>query len=546
MRFCILPALLFSGSLATAETFPVSSQISEVTIHPSSGVITRVAEVDLPAGDHQLLLQRIPQSALLETLRLDLTGATLLGTVHRSEDTPHTNLERPDVRDARLRVEEIEARIQTVKDEAEQARAAGRGADVAIRFLSQLGQNEALPNSGPDALRDISRMISEEATRANQSLLQAEVAARAIEQKLKDLDRELARAQQNLKALDLESEDRALVALNVRVATETRVALRLSYLVEYAATWAPAYDLHLRTGDAPELLFTRNVLITQDTGENWENVTLSLSTLDPVGRTDPYMLYPDRLRISDPQKRKLASPSAIQSRELLAEPVVEAPVIMEADAGTVGFATSLGNGVTYVYSQPVSVATGAEVLQVELDSVTLPADHFADAAPLRNAAAFHVARVTNTSGEELLPADRALRYIDGDLVGVGTFPGLLPGDEIEVGFGEVDDLQLERHVLDRNEGDRGLITRTNEKAEKVVIKLRNLSDRTWPVRLRDRVPYSEQEDLEIEWNASPAPAEQDHDNARGILAWELSLPGKSSRDISLTTRITWPEGMILE
>lgn len=60
------------------------------------------------------------------------------------------------------------------------------------------------------------------------------------------------------------------------------------------------------------------------------------------------------------------------------------------------------------------------------------------------------------------------------------------------------------------------------------------------------MPYSEQDDLEIEWNASPAPSDQDHDIAHGILAWELSVPGKSNQDIHLNTRIPRPEGMILK
>ena len=113
-------------------------------------------------------------------------------------------------------------------------------------------------------------------------------------------------------------------------------------------------------------------------------------------------------------------------------------------------------------------------------------------------------------------------------------------------FGPIEGLRLTRLVRDRNEGDRGILTKSNEQTETVEITVENLTGEVWPLRLIDRVPVSEQEDLEITWTAEPMPAERDIEGARGILAWTFDLPARETQTITVNTRMTWPEGKVLQ
>ena len=111
-------------------------------------------------------------------------------------------------------------------------------------------------------------------------------------------------------------------------------------------------------------------------------------------------------------------------------------------------------------------------------------------------------------------------------------------------FGPVEGLRLTR-LTDRNEGDRGVITKSNEITEKVSLKVENLTGESWPLRVLDQVPYSEQEDLEIAWNAAPRPAETDVDDRKGVLAWETEIGAGETQEITLSYSIGWPDGMEL-
>ncbi|MEL7132868.1 MAG: DUF4139 domain-containing protein, partial [Pseudomonadota bacterium] len=168
----------------------------------------------------------------------------------------------------------------------------------------------------------------------------------------------------------------------------------------------------------------------------------------------------------------------------------------------------------------------------------------ARAIPRFDDTAFRLAKVTNTTAEILLPG-RALLYVDGQLVGGTQLDTLPPNAEADIFFGRIDGLRLTRTVLDRNEGDRGIISRSNEETEAVRIEVENLTDRVWDVAIRDAVPFSEQEDLVIDWSASPAPNVQAVDDRRGILEWQVTLQSGATQTISIDTTLTWPEGKVL-
>jgi uncharacterized protein (TIGR02231 family) len=169
----------------------------------------------------------------------------------------------------------------------------------------------------------------------------------------------------------------------------------------------------------------------------------------------------------------------------------------------------------------------------------------ADAAPLYDDTAYVAAAVANKSGELLLPGDAAL-YLDGALVGETRLDLLPPGGEADIGFGPVEGLRLTRNVEGRSAGDRGMIRRSNDLVETIVIDVENLTGETWPVRLTDRAPYSEQEALAIDWTADPDPVAVDPDGRPGVLIWRFDIAPGETRRFSVGLELTWPEGMVLD
>jgi hypothetical protein len=113
-------------------------------------------------------------------------------------------------------------------------------------------------------------------------------------------------------------------------------------------------------------------------------------------------------------------------------------------------------------------------------------------------------------------------------------------------MGPIDGLRLKRVVPEASSGGRGVILTSNARQERAEITVENLSGRDWPVRLIDRVPYSEQDELKVSFKAEPQPAATDWNDMRGLLAWEFSLPQGKSQKITLETSLSWPSGQVLQ
>jgi len=243
--------------------------------------------------------------------------------------------------------------------------------------------------------------------------------------------------------------------------------------------------------------------------------------------------------MDEPDPKMLARSAGAPDMEAMAAPMAE-PVMMDA-----AVASYDGLAVTYTYPGTVSIANEADRTRLALGRLEAEADITAFAAPLYDETAFLTATFTNTAQEIILPTAEASYYVDGRFIGKTGIDLIPSGGEETLSFGPIEGLRLTRTVLDKTEGDRGVITRSNQQVEQVEIEVENLTGEAWPLRVEDRVPYSEQEDLEITWEAVPPVAEQNVDGKRGVLAWAFDLPAGETKTITLSHTLKWPEDMIL-
>ncbi|NIZ13114.1 DUF4139 domain-containing protein [Phaeobacter sp. HF9A] len=543
MRFLLPLAASLLASTALAETFVTQSTVSDVTVYPSQARITRSAEITLPQGRHRIVIKGLPASEeVRDNLRIHHPGLERVALRMRRDFPVIETPDSPERSEAEARVKEITTQIDAIKQQAAEARLAAEGAKAAIGFLDQMGQGKGGKLPAPDELRALIGTISEETAKAGATILRAEAQSREIETRLKDLKQALASAQAELDALSQQDDEQIYLALDVIAPQDVTVPITLSYLSR-GVRWTPSYEFDLHSGDTPAITLHRDIRLSQETGEDWEDVALRVSTSTPDQTIAPSELYARLYRIEDPIEPKARYQATSESLSRLAEPLVEAPMIVdEADDSFRVEATEAG--VSYTFAEPVSVRSAAELAYLSLPPVELEAEVIAQAVPLQDETAYRIARVSNDSGEELLPAE-ARFLLDGELIGRSYFTGLTPEAETELGFGPIDGLRISRALLDQSEGGRGVISRSNQRNTVAEIEVENLTGRVWPLRVLDRVPYSEQEELEISWSASPTPSEENVDKQRGILAWDLEMQPASTRVITLNTRLDWPEGKVL-
>ena len=535
-----LPVILaLWPAAALAEDIPLSSDVSAVTLYPGGASVTRAVPFSVPAGDHALILTDLPGSTPMGSVRVAVDGAVMGSVSTRTDFVPPRSAEvDAAIEEAEAEIERIEGELRDGRARVEEIRLVAEAARARATFLRDLGRGDGVAEMETGALRELVTLVGDETLDALETAHAAEQKAKAAERDLQDVEKELDRAKQALEALVPETEDRAMLAVSVSTQDAAEGTLTLRYTIDDAG-WQPAYDLRLDRAE-DTLAIERAALIRQDTGENWTDTRLSLSTVRPSERTEPAEVRPVLRRIVDPDAPepvpRMRSDRAGEAAGLAA---AEAPAPVQAAAKFAGLSVS------YDYPEPVSVASGADTLRLALGTLETDVDIVAEAVPLADETAFLVTRFTNDGEELILPTKEARFYRDGRFIGRRAIELIPAGGEAELAFGPIDGLRLGRTVLDRSEGDRGVVSRSTERAERVRIEVENLTGEAWPMRVIDRVPYSEQEDLEITWQADPRVAETDIGGRRGVLAWEFGLPAGATRTIDLNHTLEWPEGMVL-
>ncbi len=507
----LICCVLFLPGAAFADVIVAESRVVQVTLFPQGAEVTRQVEFDAGPGEHQVVVPGLPG---FDAEKLRVSGQGLeFGAI--SVGWPEPGDPVPAERAAALA--EVAARETTLR-EAQVRRDAIRDAmepeEAKIAFLKAIrpGASEA----DAEALAGVAGMIGREVGLARQ-------AVRAAEAGLAEAEAAVERAQSDLEDAQSRAE-RAFVGLRATVEVSGGAGqFSLTYQV-YDANWSPVYDLVLDR-KAGRLHLGRGLLVNQDTGEDWAGVALTLSTAEPLDDPSPGYLLSDPRRVVEPGKR--------EAEEDGAGGVVE-PIMDDLRSYS-------GDTVEYSIPGAVTVPKGTVDLRLPKDALNFRAEVLAVAVPREENTAFLVASMINDSGEILLPGPVNL-FRDGTLFGRDNFPTLPPGAEAEFGFGPIKAIRLTRHDPRRMEGERGILTSSTEVEEQAVLGVENLTEEAWKVRLLDRVPYSEQEELELTWTAEPAPNAQDVEGRRGILAWEFEIAPGETREVALTSVMTWPEG----
>jgi uncharacterized protein (TIGR02231 family) len=374
----------------------------------------------------------------------------------------------------------------------------------------------------------------------------ADTAIRDAERKQRELDREIARLESDRAQ---KPPSKLEVRIEVAAAAATRATLRVTYAVRNAR-WTPLYDARLDTGAKdrkPVLELVRRAEITQNTGEDWTNVALSVSTVRTArGGKAPdlnslIVQYPPPPRPSASASGTMdfASRSAPLRSAKLAEPA--SPASERADEQQ---ATAEVGSFQVVFKIPGRVSLGASegAKSLRVSSAVLAPDLMVRAVPVLDPTAFIEASFKQNEDAPLLPGRVAI-YRDGVFVGRTQMTAAGKDETVRLGFGADDKIKIERAVLKRNEGSAGLIvttSKTDERAFKTTI--RNGHDFPIKVAIEDQLPISENEDIVVEMLPSTTPPTTTNlRDKRGVLEWAFEAKAGEVRDIGFAWRVRWPK-----
>lgn len=565
MRLALSGFFLASTFLvpAISADFNSSSRIDHVTVYPQGADVTRVAEVNVPAGDHRIILSDLPASIDPRSIRVEGEGSSPLEIA--SVDTKSLYIDQ-SARDAQRKV--IEKEIASLYDERSGLDQTIADANQQRTFLSGLADKQFIPQSTTEPVKGIDvaqltgllDLIGTRLSGLAKTIQTSQLRQREIDEKVNELSAKLG-------ALAPSDSYRVETVINVAASAEMKGVLRVSYRLMEAG-WAPYYDARLTTSDSgtAKLAMVRRAEVTQYTSENWDNVELTLSTTRPTGTTTAPELGEEELmaeaRRDELARRKigLEAPASAPVAEMAADALMNKEEEGAATAGSVAgekdkkqVAKSVeqrqavielaGFQANFVIPGRVSVDNSGQAKKVRISSDDHDAKLTVMAVPRIDPNAYLMANFTAKGEAPMLPGSVNL-YRDGVYVGQGYVPLLASGEDADLGFGVDDLVKVERKEVSKKIGEEGMLTTSNVEERAWDITVRNLHKGKMALRVLDRMPFSATDDIEVETlTGMTAPTEKDYLKRRGVMAWSFDLDAQGENLIKTGYRITWPENM---
>lgn len=540
MRSLLAVLLATTAFPAFADTLSAESDVTAVTVYPLGAKVTRQVTVTIPsAGAHELLVTDLPADTEAGLMQITAPEGVEHGAFSLRSDRlpPRQEPETPAQKAAKAEVERLESAEREAVAAVDNVQARIDAATARAAFLTSF--NGDLPvNATPESLAAMAAMIGTETLAAKAEAAEARKALWPAQEALTKVQEDLQSAREALASLPMDAPNYTALVVALEAEAAGEVTLTLTHYIENAG-WRPYYEVNLTRKDGNALTIDRSVLVSQVTGEDWSGVDLVLSSSRPSEQAWPSSLWPELRAIykEEPPVAYAKEEARMGSGDMVMEQAVVAPAPITAEAAMEG------DTVVYLYPRKVDVASGVEDLRLPLDQLKFEPTVEAVAVSRWDQSAFVMARFVN-GDEPILPGD-AMLFREGVLVGSTSLGSIAPGAETDLAFGALETLRITRNMPQRAGGETGILTTSNRQSEEVVIKVENLGTEAWPVRLMDMVPYSEQDDLEIETKANPQPTEVNVDGQRGILAWDFTLQAGEQKSITLGYEMTWPKGMVL-
>ncbi len=547
-----------------AESITVTAPIEEVTLYQGRAMISRIARSPAGEGLFELRFERLPLSldpeSLQATVRSARGGAKLLDVRFEESFTTSDVTNNPELRDAI-------AALEAARREGEALAMKMAAINDRYTLLNAIRQKTATESAkdfgskdlDPEALaRQIAFIDSTQAQLiADRIALDADTRANTDE---------LNALTAKVKALGGQTkfERTAVVSVGQSIADAAEVTLR--YLVEDAG-WEPRYAVRA-DADAGSLVIEYDAEIHQSTGEDWNDVRLTLSTAQPTNRAAPNSIAPAFVDVFVPPP---AAPAMEAMYDAAAAPRPDRAMRRApggeggGSGGAVGFtgggadmpvnaaykaafddsrAVRSGTVVSYAIPRAISVASDAQRARRQRIATIDTKPSFTHVArPLVESAVYLRAIAANDSGYQFL-AGPATVFLGGDSVGSTVLPNLAAGAEMTFWLGTDPRVEAKRVLVKKSTGETGVFSKSDETRWDFRVDLASTNPQPVSVELVDRVPVSRNEQIRIELKDLSQPLATDakfttDERPQGYLKWIVQLPGQAQAGKPSKASVSW-------
>jgi uncharacterized protein (TIGR02231 family) len=335
--------------------------------------------------------------------------------------------------------------------------------------------------------------------------------------------------------------------------------ITLTYFVQQAG-WTAFYDLKA-SKENQNIDLKHRAAVYQNTGIDWKDVLLTLSTGDPnQGNTKPtltpqYLVYnvpifmqTEAYRSNDNKINNLSKQPVTQNQANMAFTSgaiakdnvngLDEDIAFKEKEGVMDYTQINQNmmRIEYEIKLKYNIESDNKAHSVVIQSKTIPAIYAYSVVPKLDPDAFLMARVTDWEDMNLIPGTARI-YFDNSYIGESFINPRNTNDTLQLNLGRDKSIVVSRTKVkdkckEKMMSDNHLLTQVYE------ITVRNT--KTIPIRLiiEDQMPVTKEQDIKIEYLENSGAR---FNMETGKLVWDFNLKPKDSKKLTFSYEVKSPK-----
>lgn len=557
MKKIILTFLLVPLISLAANEKTVSSTIKGVTVYQQGAQVTRKANYSITKGTNVIIIEGVSPSIDARSLQVKTSGdAVLLDSKYnifypQPEINVNANNTIPPkiIREIRM----LEDSISNVKYRQSEIRLELDVLESEKRIVANNGtiKGEGKVNDSIPLLKEALEFYHTKMNAINKDILELQrqqqmeqTKLNRMQNRLNDLNNYNVNVGNNLPG-NKPPVHRIEITLSAKESCSGRI--EVSYLVSNAG-WIPLYDLR-SNGSQRNIDLTYKAQVFQNTGVDWENVKLNLSTNNPyTNKTKPTLnpWYLDYYTHRQQEAKKSRSTNmgsgaynqpttAYNSNYESAELVAEDEVVFNGQTSA-DFTQVIEQliAVEYEIDLPYDIKSDNQRNMVLVSTKSLETEYLHYAIPKLDLSVYLVARITDLESLNLVPG-KANLFHNGTYLGETYLNPSIMSDTLDLSLGKDPNIVIKRTLL-KKESKEKVVGDKIVKSMSWNIEIKNHKNSTTPLIIQDQIPVSRNSNIEVEVLEI---SKGNLNEISGIVTWNKKLKAGEIENIKLTYEVKY-------
>ncbi|MDR0790519.1 MAG: mucoidy inhibitor MuiA family protein [Bacteroidales bacterium] len=556
---CFAAAITGYGQEKT-QAKEIEGKITKVTVFPYQALIEKTAKISLKAGNNDIVLTGNSQFMIANSLQFQADNNVMV-----TDFTPAMIYVANTADESKFSAES-KRKIKTLRDSIEDLNYVQATTRNSIAELQK--EKTALDNMKPisnsqavDTVQKIKDAITyyrQKVTEVNDLLQQQNKELSKRQEKITDLQSQLNLILQGEKENNQKTKSEYVINMNIYAEKACEVTFLYNYHVGNVA-WTPLYDVKFSDPKSP-VKFVLKGQLSQQTGEDWKDITLVFSSEQPntqaaLGELYPYYLYsnaPVRKTLSRDKKVKevgdtdfmivednISEYDSFDITQLYSVESNATNAVQRYTSHTVTATTMLGK--EYEVGTKHTILSDGKTKTIPLETKTSMAAYKHYVIPKLAKTVFLSARIASWESLELMSSESRI-YLDNRYINDGYLTSENTEDTLTLSIGQDKRVTTERKVVRTKPEKTNVFGSTLENNVEVTLTIRNGNQYPVSLNVQDQIPVSQFKDVKV---TAVETAKATYDDKTGKLTWDLNVEQGQSLTIKFIYNVRYPKDMKL-